>query len=126
TGMHRSCGAALRGGAARLTAPAVVAEASGRRRRLRCTRASRATGGAGVAKASAPALLRFDVAVGFADCPAVLARPAPRLNSQRSPSAHSARTVAAKHEDEAGLALIGAPQALRIAGAAAFVGTVGG
>src|SRR5690606_5107618 len=52
-------------------------------------------------KASAPALLRFDVAVGFADCPAVLARPAPRLNSQRSPSAHSARTVAAKHEDEA-------------------------
>src|SRR5690606_39113192 len=52
-------------------------------------------------KASAPALLRFDVAVGFADCPAVLARPDPRLNSQRSPSAHSARTVAAKHEDEA-------------------------
>src|SRR5690606_7711490 len=38
---------------------------------------------------------------GFADFPAVLARPAPRLNSQRSPSAHSARTVAAKHEDEA-------------------------
>src|SRR5690606_38862864 len=52
-------------------------------------------------KASAPALLRFDVAVGFADFPAVLARPDPRLNSQRSPSAHSARTVAAKHEDEA-------------------------
>jgi len=52
-------------------------------------------------KSAAPALLRFDVAVGFADCPAVLARPAPRLNSQRSPSAHSARTVAAKHEDEA-------------------------
>src|SRR5690606_1971045 len=52
-------------------------------------------------KAAAPALLRFNVAVGFADFPAVLARPAPRLNSQRSPSAHSARTVAAKHEDEA-------------------------
>src|SRR5690606_12508220 len=52
-------------------------------------------------KASAPALLRFDVAVGVADFPAVLARPAPRLNSQRSPWAHSARTVAAKHEDEA-------------------------
>jgi len=27
-------------------------------------------------KAAAPALLRFDVAVGFADCPVVLARPA--------------------------------------------------